>query len=62
MKKTRKAYEEYLNELSPPYESDEWIIKGTLSKVYRYRKQYGTAIRKHDIIGFNAGYTEWSKQ
>jgi hypothetical protein len=36
-KKTKKAYEEHLNENSPPYESEQWIIGGILPRVYRYR-------------------------
>ncbi len=62
MKRTKKAYEEYLNELSPPYESDEWIIGGYHRTVYAYSKRYGTAMRRHDPIGFEAGYQDWIKQ
>lgn len=52
----KKDYEEYLNELSPPFESDDWIIVGK----HRYKPNgYGTQIRKYDPIAFNVGYHEW---
>lgn len=54
---TKKQYEEYLNEIYPPYESDNWIIGGKNRKrMYPY---YGKAIRKHDPIGFEVGFKEF---
>ncbi len=56
--KTKKAYEQYLNEFCSNYESDEWIIGGkNRNKMY---PNYGTAIRKYDPIGFQVGYREFT--
>lgn len=52
--KTRKQYEQYLNEIAPDYDSENWIIGGK-----RRRGNYGAAIRKYDPIAFNVGYGEW---
>jgi hypothetical protein len=61
MKTTKKAYEEYLNELGAP--SDEaWIIGGTIRMYDKWKNQYGTALRKHDKIGFEVGYQEWKRE
>lgn len=62
MKLTKKAYEEYLNGLSPEQGSQEWIIGGVIRMAYMWKKQYGTAIRKYDPIGFEVGYNEWVKR
>ncbi len=61
MKKTRKAYEEYLNDLSPAYESEEWIIGGQHRHGHAMLKKYGRALRKYDPIGFEVGFKEWSR-
>jgi hypothetical protein len=59
-RKSRKQYEEYLNELSPSYSTDElWIIGDKDRRQYYYPNKWGKAIRKHDPIGFNVGYNEW---
>jgi hypothetical protein len=50
---TRNAYEEYLNEIAPALDSDEWIIGGK-----RRTGNYGAAIRKYDPIAFEVGYQE----
>jgi len=55
--KTRKDYEEYLNEIGIDYESDEWIMGGkNRNALY---PNYGTALRKYDPIAFNVGYSEF---
>ena len=54
---SRKAYEEYLNELTPNFEDDQWIIGGKNRN--RMYPNYGKAIRLYNRIGFNAGYTDW---
>lgn len=59
-KKTRKAYEEYLNLFVPEYESDAWIIGGKNRN--RMYPKYGSALRKHDPIAFNVGYGEWARE
>lgn len=61
MKKTRKAYEQHLNECSPAQDSDEWIIGGAMRTKHMWKDQYGTAIRKYDPIGFEVGFKEWSR-
>lgn len=57
--KTKKAYEQYLNELSPAQGSDEWIIGGTIRMRHMWQSKYGEAIRKFDPIAFEVGYGEW---
>lgn len=59
MRKTKKMYEEYLNENSPSQGSDEWIIGGTIRMSNMWSRTYGTALRKHDPIAFEVGYNEW---
>ena len=61
-KKTKKAYEEYLNELSPARGSDEWIVGGTIRMSQMWQSKYGTALREYDKIAFEAGYQEWLRE
>lgn len=56
---SKAMYEDYLNELSPPAGSEEWIIGGKIRMLYMWQNMYGTAIRKFDPIAFNVGYQEW---
>jgi hypothetical protein len=57
--KTKKQYEEFLNECSPAQGGEEWIIGGTIRMAYMWKRQYGTAIRKYDPIAFQVGYNEF---
>jgi hypothetical protein len=59
MKKTKKNYEECLNQNSPSQGSDEWIIGGKIRMNLMWSNKYGTAIRKYDPIAFEVGYNEW---
>lgn len=59
MKKTKKMYEEYLNDNSPSQGSDEWIIGGTIRMSHMWRNAYGEAVRKFDPIAFEVGYNKW---
>ena len=59
-RKTKKAYEEFLNELSPEQGSEKWIIGGTIRMSYMWQNKYGTALRKYDPIAFQVGYREWN--
>lgn len=59
LKKTKNNYVNYLNGLSPDYESDRWIMRGRRRKYYALRKEYGVALRKYNPIAFNVGYNEW---
>jgi len=59
---TKKDYENYLNELSPDQESEQWIIGGTLRMYHRALNQYGTAVRKYDSIMFEVGFNEWQRE
>lgn len=56
--KSKKEYEEYLNEIEPPYESDEWIMAG---KRRYLRNGYGKQLCKWDPIAFEVGYGEWRR-
>ena len=58
VKKTRKAYEEYLNNNSSN-DIEQYVIGGKLRSQYYYKNKFGTAIRKYDPIGFEVGYNEW---
>ena len=58
MKKTKKIYEEFLNEISPSIEDSAWIIGGKDRK--RLYPEYGKAIRKYDPIAFEVGFKEWT--
>lgn len=53
MKKTRKGYEEYLNELGIP-EDDKKSNGGLIPDHARY----GTWLRKNQPITFNVGYND----
>jgi hypothetical protein len=57
--KTKKEYEEYLNENSPSQGSDEWIIGGVIRMSFMWQNKYGTAIRKFDPIAFEVGFNEF---
>lgn len=56
-KKTKKDYENYLNEIYTNYIDypDQFTIGGKLRRSFNY----GSMIRKHDPIGFQVGYNEW---
>jgi hypothetical protein len=60
--KTKKAYEEYLNENSPSQGSDEWIIGGVIRMLFMWKNKYGTALRKFDPIAFEVGFNEFKNQ
>jgi hypothetical protein len=60
MKKTKKAYVEYLNEVALPEQgSEEWIIGGTIRMGHMWKKDYGGALRRYDPIAFQVSYQEW---
>lgn len=60
MGKFKQDYEKHLNEFSPDWESEEWIIGGKNRRnPYFFDNRYGTAIRKFDPIAFNVGWREW---
>jgi hypothetical protein len=59
LKKTRKEYEEYLNEVGIP-EHEQTENEGRVPIPYEYK--YGTWLRKHDPIAFNVGYNEWVRK
>ena len=61
MKKTKKNYEEYLNDLY-----SNCIILEECPGIYDYlpkplleRGKLGTCLRKHDPIQFEVGFDEW---
>lgn len=67
MKKTKKAYEEYLNELaSGTYSWDELMDRfGYLrprASCLLNKLKLGTALRKYDSIAFEVGFREWETQ
>lgn len=54
MKKTKKSYEEYLNDLPIP-EEDKRSNGGLIPD----NSKYGSWIRKNDPIQFEVAYSEW---
>jgi hypothetical protein len=59
-KKTRKDYENYLNEID--MRSVSFIIGGKFRRVYEYQGKYGTALRKYDPIAFEVGLNDWERE
>lgn len=57
MKKTKKEYENYLNEIGLSLDEDYFIIGGKKRK----SGKYGTMLRKHDPIAFEVGYNDWER-
>ena len=60
MKKTRKNYEDYLNDI---YNIDEGLDVGEYmlpqAKRLLMSGKYGSALRKYDPVAFNVGFNEW---
>ena len=56
MKKTQKAYQEYLNSFGVP--NDDKKSEG--GRIPDFAK-YGNWLRKNDPIAFNVGYQEWAR-
>ena len=62
-KKTfQNDFESFLNQNSPEFESEEWIIGGKLMRFHRGQKTYGTALRRNDPIAFNVGFKEYERK
>lgn len=67
MKKTKKSYEEFLNEIGCSYEDCEYLTNKTRKKhlsarslkFYLFEKRYGTVLRRYDPIAFQVGYNEY---
>jgi len=66
IKRTRGAYEQYLNELFPEYNEERMAYLLTKSrKPTKMRKaldrgNYGKLLRLHDPVAFSVGYGEWA--
>lgn len=54
--KTKKQYEQWLNDLGYEPGHPQMIIGGKM----RHGK-YGTMLRKYDPIAFNVGFSEWRR-
>jgi hypothetical protein len=69
--KTKKKYEEYLNEVGATFESCEYmtnprrsgkvIKKGSLRNLLN-DERYGYVMRKYDPIAFEVGFNEWKDE
>ena len=57
MKKTKKQYVEYLNEIGFSISPDNFIMKGK----QRFGL-YGYLLRKYDPIAFEIGFKEWREK
>ena len=52
--RTKRDYQEWLDEIAPADGSEEWVIGGK-----ERRGSYGAAVRRHDPIAFAVGFREW---
>ncbi|MFA5068172.1 MAG: hypothetical protein WC466_09115 [Candidatus Izemoplasmatales bacterium] len=59
-KSLQDKYIEYLNELQPGYESEEWIIGGE-NRAEKWFGSYGSALKRFDPIAFQVGFNEWKR-
>lgn len=59
VKKTKTEFVRHLNECSPDFTSDRWIIGGIFRHNYAKQRLYGEALRKYDPIAFRVGYNIW---
>jgi len=60
--KTEDDFIEYLNDVAPDYESDEWILGGKRREWYAKDGLYGEAMKKYDPIAFEVGYRDWKRE
>jgi hypothetical protein len=58
MKNTKKAFEQYLNDLQLEADHGRYIIGGKLRNE-AFSREYGTALRKYDPIAFQVAFNEW---
>lgn len=67
--KTKKKYEDHLNEIGASFENCEYMCNprrsGKVIKPGSLRNllndgRYGYALRKYDPIAFETGFNEWS--
>jgi len=58
-KNSKKAYEEYLNEIGKSISEESFIIGG---KKRSFWKPYGFLMRKYDSIAFEVGYNDWKRE
>jgi hypothetical protein len=60
-RKSKKAYEEYLNDLyfGQDISDNEQYAYMPKAKLLLRRGKLGTALRKHDPIQFGVGFGEW---
>lgn len=61
LKKTKKAYQDYLDTLAPPQGDKRWIIGGKIRMALMWQSKYGQAMREHNPIGFEVGYNDWKR-
>ncbi len=67
MARTKKDYEDHLNEAEMQFEDLEYItnpVRGNYISARKLRKDLGnnkagTLLRKYDPIAFEAGYQDW---
>jgi len=55
-KKTKKEYEEYLNEIGMPDQAFWWVKTSYFNPL-----TYGSQLRRHDPIAFQVGFDEWTR-
>ena len=59
MKKTKQAYEEYLNEVGEDMTLDDLQQRYNIGNHIIHNHDLGTFLRKYDPIQFEVGYNEW---
>ena len=70
MKKTKKSYEEFLNEVGCDFEQCEYLtnkdrgkyLKPQSLKLSLYENKYGTILRRYDPIAFEVGYHDYANK
>lgn len=68
-KKTKKAYQEYLNNIGCSFEDCEYLcnprrgdyIQSDILRKRLEKNQYGMVLRLFDPIAFMVGFRDWSR-
>ena len=60
--KTKKEYEQLLNDINPPQGDKRWIINGKIAMTYMYQQKWGTAVRKLNPDAFEGSFKRWKEK
>ena len=62
MNRTKRAYEEYLNEVGQDMTLDQLDERYSLGSHRIHNHDLGTFLRRYDPIQFEVGYNEWRQE